>query len=98
MVRGGEKTLIMMVRDRGHALSIEVTLNKDNARIEYFIPKICYVEMVNILPGVIIVIDDSIGTTGAIEVEVKDLPTALFNFISMVPTDMDIVHNYGRGI
>ena len=42
--------------------------------------------------------DDSIGTTGAIEVEVKDLPTALFNFISMVPTDMDIVHNYGRGI
>lgn len=33
-----------MVRDRGHALSIEVTLNKDNARIEYFIPKICNVE------------------------------------------------------
>lgn len=40
MVIINEKTLIMMVRDRGHALSIEVTLNKDNARIEYFIPKI----------------------------------------------------------
>lgn len=93
-----EKTLIMMVRDRGHALSIEVTLNKDNARIEYFIPKICNVEMVNKIPGVNKVNDDSIGTTGTIEVEVKDLPTALFNFISMVPTDMDIVHNYGRGI
>ena len=98
MVIISEKTLIMMVRDRGHALSIEVTLNKDNARIEYFIPKICNVEMVNKIPGVNKVNDDSIGTTGTIEVEVKDLPTALFNFISMVPTDMDIVHNYGRGI
>lgn len=98
MVIINEKTLIMMVRDRGYALSIEVTLNKDNARIEYFIPKICNVEMVNKIPGVNKVNDDSIGTTGTIEVEVKDLPTALFNFISMVPTDMDIVHNYGRGI
>ena len=98
MVIINEKTLIMMVRDRGHDLSIEVTLNKDNARIEYFIPKICNVEMVNKIPGVNKVNDDSIGTTGTIEVEVKDLPTALFNFISMVPTDMDIVHNYGRGI
>lgn len=98
MVIINEKTLIMMVRDRGHALSIEVTLNKDNARIEYFIPKICNVEMVNKIPGVNKVNDDSIGTTGTIEVEIKDLPTALFNFISMVPTDMDIVHNYGRGI
>lgn len=98
MVIINEKTLIMMVIDRGHALSIEVTLNKDNARIEYFIPKICNVEMVNKIPGVNKVNDDSIGTTGTIEVEVKDLPTALFNFISMVPTDMDIVHNYGRGI
>jgi len=98
MVIINEKTLVMMVRDRGHALSIEVTLNKDNARIEYFIPKICNVEMVNKIPGVNKVNDDSIGTTGTIEVEVKDLPTALFNFISMVPTDMDIVHNYGRGI
>lgn len=98
MVIINEKTLIMMVRDRGHALSIEVTLNKDNARIEYFIHKICNVEMVNKIPGVNKVNDDSIGTTGTIEVEVKDLPTALFNFISMVPTDMDIVHNYGRGI
>lgn len=98
MVIINEKTLIMMVRDRGHALSIEVTLNKDNARIEYFIPKICNVEMVNKIPGVNKVNDDSIGTTGTIEVEVKDLPTTLFNFISMVPTDMDIVHNNGRGI
>lgn len=98
MVIINEKTLIMMVRDRGHALSIEVTLNKDNARIEYFIPKICNVEMVNKIPGVNKVNDDSIGTTGTIEVETKDLPTALFNFISMVPTDMDMVHNHGRGI
>ena len=81
MVIINEKTLIMMVRDRGHALSIEVTLNKDNARIEYFIPKICNVEMVNKIPGVNKVNDDSIGTTGTIEVEIKDLPTALFNFI-----------------
>ena len=98
MVTAGQKHQTGSHRCCQYIVLLFHQLNKDNARIEYFIPKICNVEMVNKIPGVNKVNDDSIGTTGAIEVEVKDLPTALFNFISMVPTDMDIVHNYGRGI
>ncbi len=33
-------------------LTIEVTLNNNIARIEYFIPKLCNIEMINNLPGV----------------------------------------------
>lgn len=47
MVAISERKLLMMVRDRGHALSIEITLNGQNARLEYFIPKVCNVDMVN---------------------------------------------------
>ena len=45
MVIINEKKLIMMVRDRGHALTIEISLNNDIARLEYFISKSCNIEM-----------------------------------------------------
>lgn len=95
MVAINEKKLIMMVRDRGHALSIEVSLNGDIARIEYFIPKLCNIEMINKLPGVNKVNSDSIGATGVIEVAINDLSSTLFNFISKVPTDSDMTVEYG---
>ena len=95
MVAINDKKLLMMVRDRGHALSIEISLNGDIARIEYFIPKICNIEMINRLPGVNKVNTDSVGATGIIEVAVNDLSTALFNFISKVPTDSDMTVEYG---
>ncbi len=90
MVAINDKKLIMMVRGRGHALSIEITLSGNTARMEYFIPKICNVDMVNSLPGVNKVNDDSIGTTGVIETELINLPNVLFDYISKVPTDYDI--------
>ena len=90
MVAINDKKLIIMVRDRGHALTIEVTLNNNIARIEYFIPKLCNIEMINRLPGVNKVNKDSVGATGVMEVKISDLPKTLFNFISMVPTDSDM--------
>lgn len=90
MVIIDDKKLIIMVRDRGHALSMEVSLNNDIARIEYFIPKLCNIEMINRLPGVNKVNKDSVGATGVMEVKISDLPKTLFNFISMVPTDLDM--------
>ncbi len=95
MVVINEKKLIMMVRDRGHALSIEVSLNGDIARIEYFIPKLCNIEMINKLPGVNKVNTDSIGATGVIQIPINDLSSTLFNFISKVPTDSDMTVEYG---
>ena len=92
MVAIDEKKMIMMVRDRGHALSIEITINNEKARIEYFIPKLCNIEMINKLPGISNkVTDDSIGATGVIETSINNLQEVLFDFISKVPTDKDIV-------
>jgi len=96
MVAINEKKLIMMVRDRGHALSIEITLNGNMARIEYFIPKLCNIDMINALPGINKVNNASIGATGTIEINKNELPHVLFDFISKVPTDDDMIFNNYR--
>lgn len=98
MVVINDKKLIMMVRDRGHALTIDISLNNDMARIEYFIPKLCNIEMINNLPGINKVNENSVGATGVMEVPINTLPSVLFDFISRVPTDNDMIINYGRGI
>ena len=88
-----DNKLLLMVRDRGHALTIEITLNDDIARIEYFIPKICNIDMVNSLPGLFTKVnDDSVAAVGVIEVDKKNLCNVLYKFISNVPTDNDIVY------
>ena len=79
-----------MVRDKGHALSIEISLHNDVARIEYFIPKLCNIDMINKLPGINAVNKDSIGATGVVEVPINILSDALFDFISKVPMDSDM--------
>lgn len=91
MVAINEKKLIMMVRDRGHALSIEISLNGNIARIEYFIPKLCNIDMINALPGINKVNNDSVGATGVIEVNKNELSQVLFDFISKVPMDSDMI-------
>ena len=91
MVAINEKKLIMMVRDRGHALSIEISLNGNIARIEYFIPKLCNIGMINALPGINKVNNDSVGATGIIEIKKDELPQVLFDFISKVPMDSDMI-------
>ncbi len=94
MVAINDKKLIIMVRDRGHALTIEVTLNNNIARIEYFIPKLCNIEMINNLPGINKVNKNSVGATGVIETPIDTLPGVLFDFISKVPTDYDMVIDF----
>lgn len=81
---------IMMVRDRGHALSIEIEKENDKYYIKYFIPKICNVDMVNNLKGVNKVNDESKYTVGIIESNESNLAFELFDFISKVPTDSDM--------
>lgn len=86
-----ENKILMMVRDRGHALTTEINLNGDEARIEYFIPKLCNVDMINDLPGVNRVTKDSIGATGVIVTNSNYLSDTVIDFISKVPTDEDII-------
>ena len=95
-----ENKMIMMVRDRGHALSIEITLNRNNARVEYFIPKLCNIDMINALPGINKVSKErdainGCGTTGVFEIDKNQLLNYLYEFISRVPTDDDM--NYVVG-
>ena len=91
MVVINENKLLMMIRDRGHALTIEISINNDIARLAYFIPKICNIDMVNKLKGINRVNENSVGATGTIEVDVNDLKETLFTFISMVPMDQDMI-------
>ena len=79
-----------MIRDRGHALTIEITINNDKARIDYFIPKIININMINALSGANKVRENSVWATGVIEVNKDILNGTLFNFIFKVPTDRDL--------
>lgn len=91
MVCLNEKKLLMMVRDRGHALTIEVTLNNNVARVDYFIPKLCNIDMINVLPGISNKVrEDSVGAIGTIECDINNLSMILYDFISRVPMDRDM--------
>ena len=76
-----------MVRDRAHALTMEVSINNNIARVEYFVPKIGETDLINVLPGINKVNSADIGTTGIFETDVDSLSESLFDFISKVPTD-----------
>ena len=92
---GRENKVIMMIRDRGHALSIEIEkVNPKTYGISYFIPKICNSELVNELPGVNKVDDNAEyyeNTTGVFYSSIRNFIPNLFTFINMVPMDKDIV-------
>ena len=91
--------IIMMIRDRGHALSIEIQKENDKYYVKYFIPKICNVKMVNELKGVKKVDNNSKYTVGEFETNLESLNNELFNFISKVPTDIDMFkeQSYNEG-
>ena len=89
----GVNKSLMMVRDKGHALSIEVTYEDKDAVVEYFIPKLCNIDMINALPGVVKVKEGTPmhnGTTGMFVTTKDILPYELSDFVRMVPEDKDI--------
>lgn len=88
--------IIMMVRDRGHALSIEIEKENDKYYVRYFIPKICNIDMVNSLKGVNKVAKDSKYTVGVFETNLERLPFEIVDFISKVPTDADMFKEGGK--
>lgn len=45
--------VLMMIRDRGHALTIDMdTTNPKEVEVKYFVPKLCNEEMIRKLPGI----------------------------------------------
>lgn len=85
--------ILMMVRERGHALSIEIKEVSGKYYVDYFIPKICNIDMVNALKGITKVNSSSKYARGKFDSTREELPTQIINFISMVPTDSDRVIN-----
>lgn len=91
--------VMMMIRDRGHALTIEIDENEKNNsekdfKVSYFIPKLCNIEMIKMLPGINRIKDDASmfsGATGKFFCDIDSIYTNLFQFISMVPTDEDMI-------
>lgn len=81
---------VMMIRDRGHALSLEIEKENDKVYVKYFIPKICNLDMVNKLQGVHQVKTLSTGTTGEFISNNENVGFDVASFIEKVPTDMDI--------
>ena len=83
--------ILMMVRDRGHALTIEIeTLNQSEVDVRYFIPKICNQSMVEKLPGINSSSITKSGANGFFVSSKEELTKDLFSFISKVPTDFDM--------
>jgi hypothetical protein len=88
--------IIMMIRDRGHALSIEIEKENNMYYVRYFIPKICNIDMVNELKGVNKVNKESQYTVGVFETSLEKLPFEIIDFISKVPMDKDMFIEGGK--
>lgn len=85
-----EDRTLMMIRDRGHSLTIDIdSLEKDNVVVNYFVPKICNKEMVKALPGINPSSITKNGAVGTFDLKKGDIKK-IFDFIGKVPTDMDM--------
>lgn len=85
--------ILMMVRDVGHALTIEIDVNRTDITVRYHIPKLCNIEMINKLKGINKVNMDAdifSGANGMFVTTKEELVSDLFTFMSMVPTDSDM--------
>lgn len=84
--------ILLMVRDRGHALSIDAEKEEnDNYRVSYFIPKVCNVGLVNNLKGVKKLDIENSGpfssTHGEFLSNKENIGRDINEFIRSVPTD-----------
>lgn len=83
--------ILMMVRDRGHAMTIDMdTLKSNDIGVRYFIPKICNSKMVAELPGINTSSISSNGATGFFTRSREDITSGILDFIGKVPMDKDI--------
>lgn len=88
---GADEHVMMMVRDRGHALTISAEPDQsraDQVWIEYNIPKLCNVEMIKVLPGLSGYTQN--GARGGFFADRSELGAKVADFIGQVPTDDDM--------
>ncbi|MGN1327116.1 MAG: hypothetical protein ACI4VQ_03465, partial [Clostridia bacterium] len=93
---GLDDRVLMMVRDMGHALTIDIKEDKEKgtAFVTYFIPKICNPEKLNKLKGIhkVPITQDwkDMSASGMYEASIENFGMDMVNFIEQVPTDVDM--------
>lgn len=85
-----ETHIIIMLRDFGHATTLDINIENGEAWIDYFIPKVCNYLMVNELPGIRKVDEKSKWAKGTLRIKVNELGAYINNFIKKIPTDDDM--------
>lgn len=86
-----DNKVLMMIRDKGHALSFDISVEDEKTMVNYFIPKVCNEGMVRKLKGISFVADHMQGgAKGGYEVATEKVSEDLYKFIDKVPTDLDM--------
>lgn len=83
-----EGHVIAMIRDKGHALMIEMDKqDNDSINVKYHIPKICNIDMIKALHGISHINESLNYAKGSFDVSEKDFGVELLSFVSNVPED-----------
>ena len=90
-----DEHIIIMLRDYGHATTLDININSDTAWINYFIPKVCNYLMIQELPGLNNIDEKSKWAKGTLRVEKANIGNYLNNFIKLIPTDEDMFKKGG---
>ncbi len=88
--------ILLMVRDKGHALLIEISVSEEDCFIRYFIPKICNVKMINKLKGIKKIHENSTYAVGDFSSNFEEVPKEIINLIRKVPTDVNMFTESGQ--
>lgn len=84
--------ILLLIRNCGHALQIEITKENDLYFVNYYFPKICNIDMCNELEGLDKRINkDSLYVSGKFSCNEDELISKLTSFIEKVPTDSDML-------
>lgn len=89
-----ENKTLMLCRDMGHAMVIEINEKDEKCEVNYFIPKICNVEMINELRGVRKVTSQETFTTGMFDTNIENISHDIIDLMSKVPTDTNLNSKY----
>ncbi len=87
IVSYNENNCLLMARNIGHALTVEIQKERDKYFVKYFIPKIYDAAMVNNLPGINSIKEGSSYARGVFYIEQNNFPKELYQFMEKVPTD-----------
>ena len=84
--------ILLLIRDCGHALQIEITKENDLYFINYYFPTICNIDMCNELAGLDKrITENSLYVSGKFSCNEDELISKLTSFIEKVPTDSDML-------